>query len=104
MKYVAEFSDFDSALVGQGDLLSLEEDGRLVHGYSGLTWKSAVSPDVLAISQSLAKLSQNDNWTFWATVTLDSETGEVTYGDLYRYRSGGNGYGRAEVVKEVAHA
>ncbi len=36
MKYVATFSTFDSALVSQGDLLSLTEDGRLVHGYSGL--------------------------------------------------------------------
>jgi hypothetical protein len=98
MKYVTEFSTFDSALVGQGDLLSLKEDGRLVHGYSGLNWKSAVSPEVLAISQNLAKLSQNDDGTFWATVTLDSETGEVTCSDLYRYRSGGNGYGRSVSV------
>jgi hypothetical protein len=104
MKYVAEFSDFDSALVAQGDLLSLEEDGRLVHGYSGLNWKPAVSPEVLAISQNLSKLSQNDDGTFWATVTLDSETGEVTCSDLYRYCCGGNGYGNAKAVKEVAHA
>lgn len=104
MKYVAEFSDFDSALVGQGDLLSLEEDGRLVHGYSGLNWKSAVSPEVLAISQSLSKISQNDDGTFWGTVTLDSETGEVTCSDLYEYSYGGNGYGHAEAVTEVAHA
>ena len=108
MKYVAEFSDFDSALVAQGDLISLKENGVLVHGYAGLNWKPAVSPEVLAISQNLSKLSQNDDWSFWATVTLDGETGEVTCSDLYRYRCGGNGYGHAEAVaeavKEVAHA
>lgn len=99
MKYVAEFSDFDSALVAQGDLLSLEEDGRLVHGYSGLNWKSAVTPEVLAISQSLSKISQNDDGTFWGTVMLDSETGEVTCSDLYRFDSTGCGYGHAKAVK-----
>jgi hypothetical protein len=99
MKYVAEFSDFDSALVSQGDLLSLEEDGRLVHGYSGLNWKSAVTPEVLAISQSLSKISQNDDGTFWGTVMLDSETGEVTCSDLYRFDRTGCGYGHAKAVK-----
>jgi hypothetical protein len=99
MKYVAEFSDFDSALVAQGDLLSLEEDGRLVHGYSGLNWKSAVTPEVLAISQSLSKISQNDDGTFWGTVMLDSETGEVTCSDLYRFDRTGCGYGHAKAVK-----
>ena len=99
MKYVAVFSTFDSALVSQGDLLSLKEDGRLVHGYGGLNWKPAVSPEVLAISQSMSKLSQNDDGTFWATVTLDSETGEVTCSDLYLYGYGGSGYGNAKAVK-----
>ena len=99
MKYVATFSTFDSALVSQGDLLSVTEDGRLVHGYSGLDWKSAVTPEVLAISQNLSKVSQNDDGTFWGTVTLDSETGEVTCSDLCRYCCGGSGYGNAKAVK-----
>lgn len=104
MKYVAEFSIFDSALVSQGDLLSLSEDGRRVNGYAGVERHHTDIQEVLAISKNMSKLSQNDDGTFWATVTLDSETGEVTCSDLYRYRCGGNGYGHAEPVKEVAHA
>jgi len=104
MKYVAEFSDFDSALVSQGDLLSLEEDGRLVHGYSGLDWHTAECAEILDISKNLDILAHNEDGTFWGTVTLDSETGEVTCSDLYRYCCGGNGYGNAKAVKEVAHA
>lgn len=104
MKYVAEFSDFDSALVGQGDLLSLREDGVLVHGYSGLNRKSAVTPEVLAISQNLLNISRNDDGTFWGTVTLDSETGEVTCSDLSRCTITCGRYGHAEAVREVAHA
>ena len=101
MKYVAKFSTFDSALVSQGDLLSLKEDGTLVHGYQGLDWQEAPSKEILAISQSLSKISQNGDGTFWAEVTIDSETGQVTKTGLYEYYSGGSGYGHAKAVKAV---
>lgn len=99
MKYVAEFSTFDSALVGQGDLLSLEEDGVLVHGYRGLDWQKAASREILEISKNLAILSKNDDGTFWVDVTLDSESGAVTKTGLYRFDSTGCGYGHAKAVK-----
>lgn len=106
MKYVVEFSTFDSALVSQGDLLSLWEDGRLVRGYTGLNWKRAETTEILDISKSLTKLSKNDDGTFWAEVTLDTDTGEVVKSSLHRYNYDHccGGYGHAEAVKEVAHA
>lgn len=108
MKYVATFSTFDSALVSQGDLLSVTEDGRLVHGYSGLDWKAAETAEILDISKNITKLSKNTDGTFWAEVTLDSDTGElVKSGGLYRVdhsQSVCGGYGDAIEVVEVAHA
>jgi hypothetical protein len=103
MKYVAVFSTFDSALVSQGDLLSLTEDGRLVHGYSGLDWHKAECAEILDISKNLTKLSKNWDGTFWAEVTLDSDTGEVTKSGLHRYDYDYccGGYGNAKEVVEV---
>ena len=99
MKYTAEFSTFESALVAQGDLLSLREDGVLVHGYRGPDWQEAASKEILEIAKSLDAASWNDDGTFWAEVTLDSKTGAVTKRGLYRCDPTGCGYGRAEKVK-----
>ncbi len=99
MKYVARFANFDSALIAQGDFMYLKENGRLVHGSRGLDWQPPASKEILEISQSLAKISQNDDGTFWGTVTLDGETGEVTCSALYCYSTGGSGYGHSKAVK-----
>ena len=105
MKYVATFSTFDSALVSQGDLLSVTEDGRLVHGYAGIDWLAAETTEILEISQSLAKISQNDDGTFWAEVALDSDTGEIVKsGGLYRVdhsQSCCGGYGDAIEIEII---
>ena len=105
MKYVANFSTYDSAVVAQSDLLSVTEDGRLVHGYSGLDWLAAESGEILAICRSLTKLSKNMDGTFWAEVTLDSETGEVVKsGGLYRVdhsQSVCGGYGDAKEIEII---
>lgn len=101
MKYTAVFSIFDSALVAQGDLVTLKENGLLVHGYRGLDWVESDNKEILEISQNLAAVSKNDDDTFWAEVTLDSESGVVTKTGLYRFdhtQSGCGGYGHAKAV------